>query len=109
MNMAGHGADLFTVGVYMSLVTVVLHHLQIAINVRNWTVLYSLMYIISIAMVFMCFAVLQVEPYTQMYKHVYSNDGVMTDPLFWIMSIFSIGLGAIFFYGMKSYWMLISP
>ena len=73
MNAKGWMYDVATYGVVSTVIVVYLHHVQVAISVRNWTGWILFWFMLSFLMMpLTCFAA-QLGPYTQLHKSIYRH------------------------------------
>jgi len=79
----GHDFDLYTYGVYMTMVVVISHHLQVAINTRNFGLYLVGWAIFSISMLPVSLWVANLPKDSKTYRSTYTI--ILKNPLIWLM------------------------
>lgn len=73
MNAKGWMYDVATYGVVSTVIVVYVHHIQVAINVRNWTGWLLFWFLFSILMMPLTCFLAQMGPYTPLHKSIYRH------------------------------------
>ena len=83
MNENGQVWGLFTYGIIAPYVQVILHHFQVFVNVRNWDMLYTLIFLISILQLPLVMYFAQKFPRSAVYMAITTE--LYNTPLFWLI------------------------
>ena len=98
MNSQGEHNGVYVYGVYMTLSVVIIHHLQVAFNVRNWTWWITMWFIILfIILVPLAFWLSQLGANSKLQKSTFTM--VWSQPKFWLLVMLCVVLlyGGLYF------------
>lgn len=101
MGDDGKHFGLFSYGIVAPTCQVIQHHFQVGVNVRNWGVIYTLIFFFSIGQLPLTMYFAQLFPRSQV--HMAITNELWHSPVFWFMIIFITTLISLPYLGARVY------
>ena len=105
LTSEGKTFGLYTFGAFSVLVTVMLHHIQVIINTRNWSPILIGMFCFSASMAPLTFYVANIFPNANLYMGMYSV--VLRTPIIWLLILLALVVTAVPLFVIKRYTQVI--
>ena len=90
INPSGQVSGIWEYGVFLTMSVVIMHHLQVVINVRNWSWTLTAWATFSISMLPFTLFIAQVFPASKTLKSTYRH--ILKNPIIWLMVFVTVAI-----------------